>query len=189
MSQSSRESPDRYEHERYLAKLCTNCRKTPAILKRDQSAIANHEYPVPGAKLSIPEWIRTTNLRLRRPTLYPVELRGRCLIRVGFDSKEMEEAARAALPADASASAVENFSKLICLIDPKSALSESLRSLRTNIQFASMDRKVKSILFTSAGLGEGKSTCVTNLAITLAQEGQRVLLVDADLRGRLCISG
>src|SRR6185295_1846139 len=99
-----------------------------------------------------------------------------------FDSKEMEEAARAALPAHASASAVENFSKLICLIDPKSPLSESLRSLRTNIQFASMDRKVKSILFTSAGLGEGKSTCVTNLAITLAQEGQRVLLVDADLR-------
>ncbi|RPH81802.1 MAG: polysaccharide biosynthesis tyrosine autokinase [Nitrospiraceae bacterium] len=99
-----------------------------------------------------------------------------------FDSKEMEEATRASLPADASASTIENFSKLICLIDPKSVLSESLRSLRTNIQFASMDRKVKSILFTSAGLGEGKSTCVTNLAITLAQEGQRVLLVDADLR-------
>jgi polysaccharide biosynthesis transport protein len=97
-----------------------------------------------------------------------------------FDVKEMEEAARAALPAHSSALDVENFSKLICLIDPKSPLSESLRSLRTNIQFASMDRKVKSILFTSAGLGEGKSTCVTNLAIT--QEGQRVLLVDADLR-------
>ena len=85
-----------------------------------------------------------------------------------FDGKEMEAAARAALPADASVSTVENFSKLICLVDPKSVLSESLRSLRTNIQFASMDRKVKSILFTSAGLGEGKSTCVTNLAITLA---------------------
>jgi capsular exopolysaccharide synthesis family protein len=99
-----------------------------------------------------------------------------------FDVKEMEEAARAALPAHSSALDVDNFSKLICLIDPKSPLSESLRSLRTNIQFASMDRKVKSILFTSAGLGEGKSTCVTNLAITLAQEGQRVLLVDADLR-------
>ncbi|MGH7216978.1 MAG: GumC family protein [Nitrospiraceae bacterium] len=99
-----------------------------------------------------------------------------------FNTKETEEAARAALPAGASALDVENFSKLICLIDPKSVLSESLRSLRTNIQFASMDRKVKSILFTSAGLGEGKSTCVTNLAITLAQEGQRVLLVDADLR-------
>jgi polysaccharide biosynthesis transport protein len=99
-----------------------------------------------------------------------------------FEGKGMEKAARAALPAHASASTVENFSKLICLIDPKSVLSESLRSLRTNIQFASMDRKVKSILFSSAGLGEGKSTCVTNLAITLAQEGQRVLLVDADLR-------
>ena len=99
-----------------------------------------------------------------------------------FNGKEMEEAARAALPANASASAVENFSKLICLIDPKSPLSESLRSLRANIQFASSERKVKSILFTSAGIGEGKSTCVTNLAITLAQEGQRVLLVDADLR-------
>ena len=99
-----------------------------------------------------------------------------------FDSKEMLEAARAALPVNSSASTVENFSKLICLIDPKSILSESLRSLRTNIQFASMDRKVKTILFTSAGLGEGKSTCVSNLAITLAQEGQRVLLVDADLR-------
>ncbi|MDH4185417.1 MAG: polysaccharide biosynthesis tyrosine autokinase [Nitrospira sp.] len=99
-----------------------------------------------------------------------------------FDSKEMEAVTRAALPAQTSAATVDNFSKLICLIDPKSVLSESLRSLRTNIQFASMDRKVKSILFTSAGLGEGKSTCVTNLAITLAQEGQRVLLVDADLR-------
>ena len=99
-----------------------------------------------------------------------------------FDGKDMEEAAREALPAHASKSTVENFSKLVCLVDPKSVLSESLRSLRTNIQFASMDRKVKSILFTSAGLGEGKSTCVTNLAITLAQEGQRVLLVDADLR-------
>jgi polysaccharide biosynthesis transport protein len=99
-----------------------------------------------------------------------------------FNSTDMEEAARAALSSEASALDVENFSKLICLIDPKSVLSESLRSLRTNIQFASMDRKVKSILFTSAGLGEGKSTCVTNLAITIAQEGQRVLLVDADLR-------
>src|SRR5712692_4776934 len=99
-----------------------------------------------------------------------------------FDGKEMEKAARARLPAHASASTVENFSKLICLIDPKSVLSESLRSLRANIQFASMDRKVKSVLFTSAGLGEGKSTCVTNLAIMLAQEGQRVLLVEGDLR-------
>lgn len=99
-----------------------------------------------------------------------------------FDHKELAEMAKAVLPPDTSPSAVDGLSKLICLIDPKSVLSESLRSLRTNIQFASMDRRVKSIIFTSAGLGEGKSTCVINLAITMAQEGMRVLLVDADLR-------
>lgn len=99
-----------------------------------------------------------------------------------FDDKELVEAARAALPPRTSPDMLESFSKLICLIDPKSVLTESLRSLRTNIQFASLDRRVKTILFTSAGLGEGKSTCVINLAITLAMEGQRVLLVDADLR-------
>lgn len=99
-----------------------------------------------------------------------------------FDHKELTDMAQAALPPNTPSSVAESLSKLICLIDPKSVLSESLRSLRTNIQFASMDRKVKSIIFTSAGLGEGKSTCVINLAITMAQEGVKVLLVDADLR-------
>lgn len=99
-----------------------------------------------------------------------------------FDHKELADMAKAALPPQTAPSVVESLSRLICLIDPKSVLSESLRSLRTNIQFASMDRRVKSIIFTSAGLGEGKSTCVINLAITMAQEGMKVLLVDADLR-------
>ena len=85
-------------------------------------------------------------------------------------------------PAEYLAGDRRELLQLICLIDPKSVLSESLRSLRTNIQFASMDRKVKSLVFTSAGLGEGKSTVVVNLAVTLAMEGQRVLLVDTDLR-------
>lgn len=99
-----------------------------------------------------------------------------------FDHRELVEQAKAALPASTPPATVESLSRLICLVDPKSVLSESLRSLHTNIQFASMDRKVKSIIFTSAGLGEGKSTSVINLAITMAKEGQRVLLVDADLR-------
>ncbi len=99
-----------------------------------------------------------------------------------FDHKVLKDIAQETLSPDTPSSVVENLSKLICLLDPKSVLSESLRSLRTNIQFASMDRRVKSIIFTSAGLGEGKSTCVINLAITMAQEGMKVLLVDADLR-------
>lgn len=99
-----------------------------------------------------------------------------------FDHKVLRDMAQEALPPDTPSSVADGLSKLICLLDPKSVLSESLRSLRTNIQFASLDRRVKSIIFTSAGLGEGKSTCVINLAITMAQEGMKVLLVDADLR-------
>jgi succinoglycan biosynthesis transport protein ExoP len=99
-----------------------------------------------------------------------------------FDHKILKDMAQEVLPPDTPSSVAESLSKLICLLDPRSVLSESLRSLRTNIQFASLDRRVKSIIFTSAGLGEGKSTCVINLAITMAQEGMKVLLVDADLR-------
>ncbi len=99
-----------------------------------------------------------------------------------FDPKVLQDMARETLPQETPPSVADNLSKLVCLLDPKSVLSESLRSLRTNIQFASMDRKVKTIIFTSAALGEGKSTCVINLAITMAQEGMKVLLVDADLR-------
>ncbi len=99
-----------------------------------------------------------------------------------FDPKQLEDMAAKALPPNTTKSAVEMFSRLPTLVDPGSMLSENLRSLRTNLQFASIDKQVKSILFSSVGLGEGKSTTIINLAITLSQEGQRVLLVDADLR-------
>ena len=59
---------------------------------------------------------------------------------------------------------------------------EAYRSLRTNIQFASVDKEIKSILVTSSIPGEGKSTVASNLAISLSYTGKKVILVDCDLR-------
>ncbi|SDP25194.1 capsular exopolysaccharide family [Arthrobacter sp. ok909] len=65
---------------------------------------------------------------------------------------------------------------------PQSPRAESFRQLRTNLQFANVSGKAKTVLLTSSLPGEGKSTTATNLAIALAQAGQTVCLVDADLR-------
>jgi len=65
---------------------------------------------------------------------------------------------------------------------PKSPISEAYRVLRTNIQFSSVDKPLKVIAITSSGPNEGKSTTISNLAITFAQSGSKVLIVDADLR-------
>jgi capsular exopolysaccharide synthesis family protein len=73
--------------------------------------------------------------------------------------------------------------RLITYEDPKSPISESYRSLRTNISYAStIDKKIKSLLVTSSQPGEGKSTTTANLAIAFAQLRKKTLLVDADLR-------
>jgi capsular exopolysaccharide synthesis family protein len=64
----------------------------------------------------------------------------------------------------------------------KSAESEAYRTLRTNIQFSSVDKPIRSLLVTSSNPGEGKSTTSANLAVVLAQTGQRVIVVDTDLR-------
>jgi capsular exopolysaccharide synthesis family protein len=72
--------------------------------------------------------------------------------------------------------------KMITRFSPKSPVSEAYRSLRTNIQFADIDRPKRVILMTSTTSKEGKSTTAVNLAVTLAQTGSRVLLVDSDLR-------
>lgn len=65
---------------------------------------------------------------------------------------------------------------------PQSPRAESFRQLRTNLQFANVTGQAKTVLITSSLPGEGKSTTATNLAIALAQAGQTVCLVDADLR-------
>lgn len=99
-----------------------------------------------------------------------------------FSEKELYEVAAKELPPDTAPDTISLFSKLVCLYDEKSVLSEGFRSLRTNIQFAAAERQAKTLLFTSAGLGEGKTTTVVNFALTVVQDGKRVLLVDADLR-------
>lgn len=72
--------------------------------------------------------------------------------------------------------------QLIVLEQAKSPIAEAFRTLRTNIQFAKPDGELKTILFTSAGPGEGKSTITANTALALAQSGRRVILMDCDLR-------
>ncbi len=73
-------------------------------------------------------------------------------------------------------------SALITEVDPKSPAAEAYRSLRTNIQFAELDRPCRSIVVTSAAPGEGKTTTAANFAVTAAQVGTSVCLIDADLR-------
>ena len=73
-------------------------------------------------------------------------------------------------------------SRLIALRDPRSPAAEAYRTLRTNIQFASLDKPLRTILATSSAPDEGKSTTIANLAVTIAQAEQRVILVDCDLR-------
>src|SRR5690625_307039 len=73
---------------------------------------------------------------------------------------------------------ISNCTKL----NPRSPISEQYRTIRTNLQFSSVDEDLRSILITSAGPGAGKSITAANLAVVYAQQGLKTLLIDADLR-------
>ena len=75
-----------------------------------------------------------------------------------------------------------DYQSLVTVVNPRSAVSEAYRVLRTNIQFSSLDRRIRALLVTSTSPEEGKSTVLANLAVTFAEAGNRVVLVDADLR-------
>lgn len=71
---------------------------------------------------------------------------------------------------------------LITISDPKSIVSEQFRTIRSNITFSAPREELKTLLVTSSIPGEGKSTNVANLGVVFAQEGKKVLIVDADMR-------
>ncbi|MDD6795971.1 MAG: CpsD/CapB family tyrosine-protein kinase, partial [Clostridiaceae bacterium] len=65
---------------------------------------------------------------------------------------------------------------------PKSITAESYRTLRTNIQYSSFDKKIKTVVVTSSEPGEGKSTVAGNLALSFSQAEQKTIIIDCDLR-------
>jgi non-specific protein-tyrosine kinase len=71
---------------------------------------------------------------------------------------------------------------IITLTDPRSAAAEAYRTLRTNIEFSSVDEPIHTLLVTSAAPSDGKSVAVANLAVAMADGDRPVILVDADLR-------
>ncbi|MDV3425925.1 MAG: CpsD/CapB family tyrosine-protein kinase [Bacillota bacterium] len=74
------------------------------------------------------------------------------------------------------------MSDLILEKQPKSPISEAYRTIRTNIDFSSIDKEIRTILVTSSGPAEGKTTTASNIAMAYAQAGKKTLLIDCDLR-------
>ena len=71
---------------------------------------------------------------------------------------------------------------LVTLTDPQSPVSEAFRTLRPNLEFTALGGSLDTLVVTTPAPGEGKSTTLANLAVTMAQVGRSVILVDADLR-------
>src|SRR5699024_12557875 len=71
---------------------------------------------------------------------------------------------------------------LIAEINQRSPISEQYRTIRTNLQYASVDNDLQTLLITSSTPAEGKSMTTANLAVVYAQQGKKVLLIAADIR-------
>lgn len=71
---------------------------------------------------------------------------------------------------------------IVTHLNPKSTVSEAFRNLRTNVHYTNVDKEIKILQVTSSLQSEGKSTVSSNYAVTVAQSGKKVLLMDCDLR-------
>lgn len=112
---------------------------------------------------------------------------GFAVLREVLDTKVRDESHVAQVTDSAVISAIAHDEAaaedhLIVQTNPMSHVAESFRRLRTNLQFLSAEDRPRALIVTSSLPGEGKSTTAANLAITLADSGARVILVDADLR-------
>ncbi len=99
------------------------------------------------------------------------------------ESKHAGERSRRNRRQSAPSKGAAGFTRtVVTMNDPKSPASEAYRALRTSIGYTSIDHEVKTVVITSPGTMEGKSTVSANLAVTMSQIGKKVLLLDADLR-------
>jgi succinoglycan biosynthesis transport protein ExoP len=98
------------------------------------------------------------------------------------DVKDIRDGLKERFPEKVQEHAIAEAANLISHFVPKSMMSESFRSLRTNIQFKDVEKRLKTISIASTTLQEGKTMVAINLAITMAQGGMKVLLVGCDLR-------
>jgi capsular exopolysaccharide synthesis family protein len=96
--------------------------------------------------------------------------------------QEIRDTLREKYSGEVDAEVAERGARLVSHFAPQSRLAESYRAIRTNLAFAGLDKDIKTIVVTSSSPEEGKTTSIVNLAITMAQGGSRVLLIEGDLR-------
>ena len=123
-------------------------------------------------------------LRLKMDTrVYrPEDLKAVGLNVLGIISRISRENEESVSPGNGDANKSMLDEKLVTLYAPLSPTAEMYRQIRTNIQFSRPDIVVQTLMVSSAGASEGKTTTVLNLAITMAQAGRKTLIMDADLR-------